>query len=134
MSTSGIQGHLQELHDVALSLAQITHATEAISEEVRLWQGRPLKSLYPLVCFDEVRIRMHSDNKDLYKKAYLGIGTDLEGTKEVLGMWIAESDHVSFWNKVVMELKDHGVNDILIVCSDGLNCFLEALSVTDYNS
>lgn len=127
MTTRDIQGHLQEIYSVDVSPALISQVTDAISEEVLLWQNRPLDEVYPIVYLDAVRIKVRHDSRVINKAVYLAIAVNMDGIKEVLGMWTAENEGAKFWLQVVTELKNRGVKDIFIACVDGLKGFPEAI-------
>jgi putative transposase len=127
MTTRDIQGHLEEIYGVDVSPALISQVTDAISEEVLLWQNRPLDEVYPIVYLDAVRIKVRHDSRVINKAVYLAIGVNMDGIKEVLGMWTAENEGAKFWLQVVTELKNRGVKDIFIACVDGLKGFPEAI-------
>lgn len=127
MTTRDIQGHLQEIYGIDVSPALISQVTDAISEEVVLWQNRPLDEVYPIVYLDAVRIKVRHDSRVINKAVYLAIGVNIDGIKEVLGMWTAENEGAKFWLQVVTELRNRGVKDILIACVDGLKGFPEAI-------
>ena len=127
MTTRDIQGHLQEIYGVDVSPTLISQVTEAISEEVKLWQNRPLDEVYPIVYLDAVRIKVRHDSRVINKAVYLGIGVNIHGIKEVLGMWTAENEGAKFWLQIVTELKNRGVKEIFIACVDGLKGFPEAI-------
>jgi len=127
MTTRDIQGHLQEIYGVDVSPSLVSQVTEAISEEVKLWQNRLLDEVYPIVYLDAVRIKVRHDSRVINKAVYLGIGVNIHGIKEVLGMWTAENEGAKFWLQIVTELKNRGVKEILIACVDGLKGFPEAI-------
>ncbi|MBT0652507.1 IS256 family transposase [Geomobilimonas luticola] len=127
MTTRDIQGHLQEIYGVDVSPTLISQVTDAISEEVLLWQNRPLDEVYPIVYLDAVRIKVRHDSRVINKAVYLAIAVNMDGIKEVLGMWTAENEGAKFWLQVVTELKNRGVKDIFIACVDGLKGFPEAI-------
>jgi putative transposase len=127
MTTRDIQGHLREIYGIDVSPALISQVTDAISEEVILWQNRPLDEVYPIVYLDAVRIKVRHDSRVINKAVYLAIGVNMEGIKEVLGMWTAENEGAKFWLQVVTELKNRGVKEIFIACVDGLKGFPEAI-------
>lgn len=127
MTTRDIQGHLQEIYGIDVSPSLISQVTDAISEEVLLWQNRPLDEVYPIVYLDAVRIKVRHDSRVINKAVYLAIGVNMDGIKEVLGMWTAENEGAKFWLQVVTELKNRGVKDIFIACVDGLKGFPEAI-------
>lgn len=127
MTTRDIQGHLQEIYGVDVSPTLISQVTDAISEEVKLWQNRPLDEVYPIVYLDAVRIKVRHDSRVINKAVYLGIGVNIHGIKEVLGMWTAENEGAKFWLQIVTELKNRGVKEIFIACVDGFKGFPEAI-------
>ena len=101
--------------------------TEAVTEEVRLWQNRPLDDIYPIVYLDAVRIKVKHNGQIITKAVYLAIAVTMEGVKDVLGIWAAETEGAKFWLSILTELKNRGVKDILIACVDGLKGFPEAI-------
>lgn len=105
----------------------ISQVADAISEEVKLWQNRPLDEVYPVVYLDAVRIKVRHDSRVINKAVYLAIGVNMNGIKEVLGMWTSENEGAKFWLQVVTELKNRGVKEIFIACVDGLKGFPEAI-------
>jgi putative transposase len=127
MTTRDIQGHLQELYGVEVSPTLISQVTDAVTEEITLWQNRPLEEVYPIIYLDAVRVKVRHNGSVINKAVYLAIGVTLEGQKDVLGMWVAETEGAKFWLQVVTELKNRGVKDILIACVDGLKGFPEAI-------
>jgi transposase-like protein len=127
MSDREIQGHLEEIYNIEVSPDLISRVTNAVLEEVREWQNRPLEKSYAIVYLDALRIRGREDGKSCMKSVYLALGVNFEGQKEVLGLWIAENEGAKFWMGVLSELKNRGVQDILIACMDGLSGFPEAV-------
>lgn len=127
MTTRDIQGHLEEIYGVDVSPTLISQVTDAIGEEVKLWQNRSLDEVYPIVYLDAVRIKVRHDSRVINKAVYLGIGVNIHGIKEVLGMWTAENEGAKFWLQIVTELKNRGVKEIFIACVDGLKGFPEAI-------
>ena len=127
MTTRDIQAHLQELYGVEVSPTLVSQVTDAITEEITLWQNRPLEEVYPIMYLDAVRVKVRHNSTVINKAVYLAIGITWDGAKEVLGMWIAETEGAKFWLQVVTELKSRGVNDIFIACVDGLKGFPEAI-------
>lgn len=122
-----IQAHLQEIYGVEVSPTLISHVTDAVAEEVTAWQARPLEAIYPIVYLDALMVKARDDGRILNKAVYLAIGVKLDGTKDVLGLWIAQTEGAKFWLNVVTELKNRGVQDIFIACVDGLKGFPEAI-------
>ena len=127
MTTRDIQAHLEEMYGVEVSPTLVSQVTQAIQEEVTLWQNRPLEEVYPIVYLDAIRVKVRQEGRVLNKAVYLAVGVTLEGIKEVLGMWAAETEGAKFWLQVVTELKSRGVKDIFIACIDGLKGFPEAI-------
>lgn len=127
MTVREIQAHLQELYGVEVSPTLISQVTDGVVEEVKLWQTRPLDAIYPIVYLDALMAKVRDSGHVVNKAVYLAIGVRLDGTKEVLGLWIASSEGAKFWLAVVTELKNRGVQDIFIACVDGLKGFPEAI-------
>ena len=127
MTVREIQGHLQELYGVEVSPDLISRVTSAVLEEVKAWQGRPLDAVYPIVYLDALVIKVRDQGTVTNKSAYLAIGVNMAGTKEVLGLWLEGAEGAKFWLKILTELKNRGVQDILILCCDGLKGFPEAI-------
>ncbi len=127
MTTREIQGHLEELYGVEVSPSLISTVTDAVMEEVRAWQNRPLDTVYPILYLDALQVKVRTQGRVINKAIYLAFGVTLEGLKEVLGMWAAESEGAKFWLQVVTELKNRGVQDIFIACVDGLKGLPEAI-------
>lgn len=127
MTTREIQGHLEEIYGVDVSPSLISSVTNAVADEVKIWQNRPLDALYPIVYMDAVRVKVRDNGHISNKAVYLALGVTMEGIKEVLGMWVAENEGAKFWLQVVTELNNRGVEDIFIACVDGLKGFPEAI-------
>lgn len=127
MSTRDIQSHLSELYDVEVSPELISKVTDAVLEDVRQWRRRPLAAVWPIVYLDALVLRVREGGTVRRKSAYLAVGVGVEGRKEVLGMWLEETEGAKFWLKVITELKNRGVEDVLIACVDGLKGFPEAI-------
>src|SRR5512135_776548 len=127
MTTRDIQAQLQELYGVEVSPTLISNVTEAVLDEVRQWQARPLESLYPIVYVDCLVVKVRENQRVLNKALYLVLGVDLNGQKDLLGMWIAQTEGAKFWLSVLTELQNRGVKDIFIACVDGLNGLPEAI-------
>jgi len=127
LTTREIQSHLEEIYGVEVSPTLISIVTEAVAEEVKAWQNRPLDALYPIVYMDAIRVKARGNGHVVNKAVYLAIGINLDGAKEVLGMWASENEGAKFWLQVVTELKNRGVQDIFIACVDGLKGFPEAI-------
>jgi putative transposase len=127
MTQREIQGHLEEIYGVEVSPSLISTVTDAVLDEVRAWQSRPLDSVYPILYLDALQVKVKSQGRVVNKAIYLAFGVNLQGLKEVLGMWAAEAEGAKFWMQVVTELKNRGVQDIFIACVDGLKGFPEAI-------
>jgi putative transposase len=128
MSVRDIQGHLRELYGIDASPQLISTVTDAVLEEVGRWQARPLDALYALVFFDALRVKMRDEGMVRNKAVYLAIGVTADGRKDVLGIWIEQTEGAKFWMRVMSELKNRGVNDVLIAVVDGLKGFPDAIS------
>jgi putative transposase len=127
LTTREIQEHLEEIYHVEVSPALISNVTEEVIEEVRAWQNRQLETVYPIMYLDAIQFKIRDSGHIKNKAVYLAIGINLEGFKEVLGLWIAQTEGAKFWLQVVTELKNRGVQDIFIACVDGLKGFPEAI-------
>jgi putative transposase len=127
LSTEEICGHLKEIYHTDVSKELISHITNTVYEEVQQWRNRPIDELYPIVFFDAIRIKIRDSGKVVNKVVYLALGIDIEGQKDLLGMWIAHNEGAKFWLGVLTELRNRGINDILIACIDGLKGFPEAI-------
>jgi putative transposase len=128
MSVREIQGHLRDLYGIEASPQLISTVTDAVLEEVSRWQSRPLDPLYALVFFDALRVKMRDEGTVRNKAVYLAIGVTPDGRKDVLGIWIEQTEGSKFWLRVMTEIKNRGVNDILIAIVDGLKGFPEAIN------
>ncbi|MFT4569229.1 MAG: putative transposase [Hyphomicrobiaceae bacterium] len=126
MSVREIQGHLQETYGTEVSPDLISRVTGAVLDEVKQWQVRPLDAVYPIIYLDALVIKVRDQGVVQNKSVYLAIGVTLEGIKEVLGIWIETTEGAKFWLKVITELKNRGLQDMLIVCCDGLKGFPDA--------
>lgn len=127
MTTRDIQSHLEEIYGVEVSPALISTVTDAVEEEVKAWQNRPLDAVYPIVYMDALRVKVRHNGQIQNKAIYLAIGITMEGVKEVLGLWAADNEGAKFWMQIVTELKNRGLKDIFIACVDGLKGFPEAI-------
>ena len=127
LSTREIQQHLEEIYHVEVSAALISNVTEEVIDEVRTWQNRQLDAVYPIMYLDAIQFKVRDNGHVKNKAIYLAIGLTMEGLKEVLGLWIAQTEGAKFWLQVVTELRNRGVNDIFIACVDGLKGFPEAI-------
>jgi putative transposase len=127
MSTRDIQSHLEEMYGVEVSPSLVSTVTEAVQDEVRTWQSRPLEAVYPIVYLDALYVRMRDNGHVQNRAVYIAIGVTLEGVKEVLGLWTSDNEGAKFWLQVLTELQNRGVKDIFIACVDGLKGFPEAI-------
>jgi putative transposase len=127
MSTRDIQSHLQELYGVEVSPTLISNVTDSVIEEAKGWQSRPLDAVYPIVYFDAIVMKCQENKRVINKAVYLALGVNLEGQKEVLGLWISQNEGAKFWLQVLTEINNRGVKDIFIACVDGLVGFPEAI-------
>jgi putative transposase len=122
LSTRDIQAHLEELHGVEVSPTLISNITDAVLDEVRTWQARPLASVYPILYFDALFVKSRQEGPVQTKAVYLALGITLEGEKELLGLWLSESEGAKFWLSVFTELKNRGVTDCFIASMDSKGC------------
>jgi putative transposase len=127
MTTREIQGHLHELYGVEVSPQLISAVTDSVMEDVAAWQSRPLDPVYPIVYLDALHVKMRLEGRVQSQAVYLALGITIEGRKELLGLWIGENEGAKFWLGVMTELKNRGVQDILIACVDGLKGFPDAI-------
>lgn len=127
MTTREIQGHLEEMYQVEVSPALISNVTDAVIEEVKAWQSRPLDAIYPIVYLDALVVKMRSDGRVENRAVYVAIGINMEGQKEVLGLWTSANEGAKFWLQVLTELQNRGLKDIFIACVDGLKGFPQAI-------
>ena len=128
MSVRQIRGHLEELYGIDVSPDLISTITDAVLEAVAEWQGRPLDACYPLVFFDAIRVKIRDEGFVRNKAVYIALGILPDGTKEILGIWIEQTEGAKFWLRVMNELKNRGVADILIAVVDGLKGFPDAIN------
>ncbi len=127
MTTREIQSHLEEIYGVEVSPALVSKVTDAVLEEVRTWQRRPLEKLYPVVFLDALFVKIREGGQVANRAVYVALGINLEGEKEVLGLWVADSEGAKFWLQVLTELQNRGVEDVLFFCVDGLAGFSDAI-------
>ena len=127
LSTRDIEAHLAELYGVNVGRDLISRITDAVVEDVREWQQRPLDDVYPVVFLDALVLKIREGGTVQRKACYLALGVTVEGDRDVLGMWFQETEGAKFWMQVLNELKQRGVRDILICCVDGLKGFPEAI-------
>ncbi|MDT3447057.1 MULTISPECIES: IS256 family transposase [unclassified Pseudofrankia] len=127
MTTRDIEAHLGEVYGVHASRELISNVTEVVVDEIKAWQSRPLDEVYPILYVDGLRIRVKDNGVVTTKVAYLAVGVDVDGRKHALGCWIQDTEGAKFWQKVLADLRNRGVRDILIVCCDGLTGLPEAV-------
>jgi putative transposase len=128
MSTRDIVDAFQEMYGAEISAGLVSQVTNSVIDKVIEWQNRPLDAVYPIVYFDCIVIKIRQDKKVINKSIYLALGINIEGHKELLGMWISENEGAKFWLSVLTELQNRGVKDFLICCVDGLSGFPEAIN------
>jgi putative transposase len=128
MTVREIRGHLEELYGIDVSPDLISTITDAVLETVAEWQGRPLDACYPLIFFDAIRVKIRDEGFVRNKAVYIALGILPDGTKEILGIWIEQTEGAKFWLRVMNELKNRGIADILIAVVDGLKGFPEAIN------
>lgn len=127
MTTREIQAHLQEIYGIEVSPTLISNVTEAVQDEVRAWQNRPLEPIYPILYMDALYVRMRDNGHVQNRAVHVAIGVNLEGYKEVLGLWTSANEGAKFWLQVLTEMKNRGMQDVFIACVDGLKGFPEAI-------
>ncbi|HBY4049343.1 TPA: IS256 family transposase [Klebsiella pneumoniae] len=128
MTTREIVSTFKEMYDADVSPTLISKVTDAVKEPVTEWQNRPLNSLYPIVYLDCIVVKVRHSGSVINKAVFLALGINTEGQKELLGMWLAENEGAKFWLNVLTELKNRGLQDILIACVDGLKGFPDAIN------
>jgi putative transposase len=127
MTTREIQGHLEEIYGVEVSPSLVSSVTGAVIEEVKEWQSRPLELLYPILFLDALMVKMRHEGRVENRAVYVTVGIDLEGRKDVLGLWTSANEGAKFWLQVLTEIRNRGVKDIFIACVDGLKGFPQAI-------
>jgi len=127
MSTREIQGHLEEIYGVEVSPTLISNVTDAVVEEVKAWQSRPLDETYPILYMDALVVKIRDGGHVKNKAIHVALGVNMEGHKEVLGLWVAENEGAKFWLQILTEMQSRGVRDVFIACVDGLKGFPEAI-------
>ena len=127
MSVRDIQAHLREIYGVEVGHDLISRVTDAVLDDVREWQSRPLEDVYPIVFLDALIVKVRDGGAVRNKACYLAIGVNLEGERDVLGLWFQQAEGAKFWLAVLNELKQRGVRDVLICCVDGLKGFPDAI-------
>ena len=127
MSTRDISSMLKELYHVEVSASLISNVTDAVIDDAKAWQSRPLETVYPIVYFDAIRVKIKEDKRIINKAVYLALGIGMDGCKELLGIWISENEGAKFWLGVCNELQSRGLNDIFVARIDGLSGFPDAI-------
>lgn len=127
MTTRDIEAHLEEVYGAKVSRELISNITDVVVDEIKAWQSRPLDEVYPILYIDGLRLRIKDNGVVTTKVAYLAIGVDVDGRKHALGCWIQDTEGAKFWQKVVIDLRNRGVQDILIACCDGLTGLPDAI-------
>ena len=133
-TTTEIVESIKDIYDVDISTSLVSRVTDNIIDDITAWQNRPLSSLYPIVYLDCIVVKIRQDKQIINKAIYLALGVNLEGKKELLGMWLSENEGAKFWLGVLTELQNRGVQDILIACVDGLKGFSEAINTVYPNT
>ena len=129
MTVRDVQDHLRDMYEVEVSPEFISSVTDAVISEVTTWQNRPLETMYPVVFFDALRVKIRADGVVRNKAVYLALGVLADGTRDILGLWIENTEGAKFWMKVFNDMKTRGCNDVLIAVTDGLKGMREALEV-----
>lgn len=128
MTTRDIQSHVEELYGIEISPVLVSNITEKIVDTATQWQNRPLEAIYPIVFFDAIFYKVREEGKIKSKAAYTCLALDITGKKDLLGLWVSETEGANFWHTVITELRNRGVEEILIACVDGLKGFPEAIN------
>jgi putative transposase len=128
MTTGEIRGHLEEMYGVEVTASFISDVTDAVLDEVKTWQARPLDAVYPILYLDALVVKVRTDGSIRNQAVYLALGVNIEGEKELLGLWMSPNEGAKFWLQVLTELKNRGLQDIFIACVDGLSGFPDALA------
>ena len=127
MTTGDIETHMQDLYGIEISDSTISRITDKILSMVKDWQERPLEDIYAVVVMDAIHYHIRSEGRIVKRAVYIALGIDMEGLKEILGMYVGENESARFWLFIMNGLKNRGVQDILISCVDGLTGFTEAI-------
>lgn len=127
MSTSDIESHIRDIYGLEVSDSTVSRITDKILPVVKEWQQRPLESIYPVVFLDAIHYHVRSEGQIVKKAVYISIGVNLDGKKDVLGMWVGENESAKFWTSVLNNLRNRGVEDIFIICTDNLTGFSNAI-------
>jgi putative transposase len=127
LSTREIAGHVLELYGLEVSPDLVSAVTDAVLDEIATWQARPLEPVYPLIFFDALRVKIRDEGLVRNKAVHIALGVRADGTKEILGLWLEQNEGAKFWLRVLNELRNRGVEDILLAVVDGLKGFPEAI-------
>jgi transposase-like protein len=127
MTTRDIQSTVKDLYGVEVSHSLVSEVTQAVVEDVQEWQNRPLDKIYPIVWLDAIEVKVHKDSRVISMNIHIALGVNMSGRKEILGMWIAETEGAKFWAQVLSELSSRGVRDVFVFCVDGLSGFPQAI-------
>ncbi len=130
MTAREILATFKEMCGADVSATQISNVTDAVIDRVIEWQPRPLDPIYPIVYLDCIVLKTRQDKQVINKAVYLALGVNMDGHKELLGLWLSENEGAKFWLNVLTELQNRGVKDILIACVDGLKGFPDAINTT----
>ena len=130
MTTSDIEAHIQDIYGITVSDSTVSRITDKILPIAKEWQQRPLEPIYAVVFLDAIHYHVRSEGQIVKKAVYIAIGIDLDGRKDVLGMWVGENESAKFWATVLNGLKNRGVEDIFIACTDNLTGFDAAIHAT----
>ena len=130
MTTSDIEAHIQDIYGITVSYSTVSRITDKILPIAKEWQQRPLEPIYAVVFLDAIHYHVRSEGQIVKKAVYIAIGVNLDGRKDVLGMWVGENESAKFWATVLNSLKNRGVEDIFIACTDNLTGFDAAIHVT----
>ncbi len=128
LSTRDIEKHMQDIYGIDISPTMVSKITDKILPMITEWQSRPLERIYPIVFLDAIHFKVRQDSRIVNKAAYSVLGITLDGHKDILGIWVGEHESAKFWLNVLNELKNRGVEDILIACKDGLTGFSDAIN------
>lgn len=130
MSTRDIHDQIKDLYGIEISAEHVSHITDCVIEHAKMWQNRPLEPVYPFVFMDAIHYKVREDSKIKNKAAYVILGVNKDGFKDILGIWIGENETSKFWYTVLTDLKNRGVKDVLIFSVDGLPGFKEAINAS----
>jgi transposase-like protein len=134
MSTRDIHDQIKDIYGIELSAEMVSKITERIMPEIKEWQNRPLESVYPFIFMDAIHYKVRDDSRIINRAAYVVLGINIEGNKDILGIWIGENETSKFWLGILNELKNRGVADVLLFCVDGLTGLKEAIEAAYPNA